>query len=378
MLTDPAVSGPEWSKLAVSGLYFLVLSGTVIAALPVAVFFLETVSALALPRKTPSRELDDVIRERVGVLIPAHNEEKLLPAAIASIRPQLRSGDNLLVVADNCTDNTASVAENLGADVVVRMDECKKGKGFALECGIRRFAGDPPKIVVVVDADCKLSEFAIDRLAATCSRTNRPAQALDLMVGSTPGAGASEFAWRVRNWIRPLGLSSAGLPCQLMGTGMAFPWEVIAAANLSTDALAEDLQLGLELTAHGHPPIFCPSAVVTSEFPASDEERRSQKHRWRRGHIAVMTGVVPRFILTAIGKGNLRLLVLCLDAAVPPLALLWTIIIVNFLLSLFTFRMGAGPAPLVISAANIFGFVASAGLCWLWGVKTSYRRPGFC
>ena len=75
-----------------------------------------------------------------------------------------------------------------------------------------------------------------------------------------------EFAWRVKNWVRPLGLSSLGLPCQLMGTGMAFPWEVIADARLATGSLAEDLKLGLELAANGHPPVFCPSPLSPVNF----------------------------------------------------------------------------------------------------------------
>ena len=121
-----------------------------------------------------------------------------------------------------------------------------RGKGFALDRGIRHFSTDPPKIVIVVDADCKLEEFAIDHLAAICSARNKPAQALYSMNGppdSAPSTRVREFAWLVKNWIRPLGLSAAGLPCQLMGTGMAFPWEIIAPANLATGALVEDLKV---------------------------------------------------------------------------------------------------------------------------------------
>jgi hypothetical protein len=72
----------------------------------------------------------------------------------------------------------------------------------------------------------------------------RPVQALYLMMApadSQINYKVAEFAWRVKNWLRPLGLRALGLPCQLMGTGMAFPWEVIRRADLASASLVEDL-----------------------------------------------------------------------------------------------------------------------------------------
>ena len=105
----------------------------------------------------------------------------------------------------------------------------------------------------------------------------RPVQALNIMtapLGSSVSYQISAFAWRMKNWVRPLGLKALGLPCQLMGTGMAFPWDVICTADLASGHIVEDLKLGLELTAGGWPPLFCPSAVVSSAFPAIGHGRR--------------------------------------------------------------------------------------------------------
>ncbi len=124
----------------------------------------------------------------------------------------------------------------------------------------------------MVDADCRLAEGAIDRLAAACAMTGRPVQALYLMTVPYElkiNQQVAGFAWRVKNWVRPLGLAALGLPCQLMGTGMAFPWHVIRATDLATGAIVEDLKLGLDLAAAGHPPLFCPSARVTRQFAIS-------------------------------------------------------------------------------------------------------------
>src|SRR4051812_27495568 len=70
-------------------------------------------------------------RPAFAVLIPAHNEETTLPAALHSLRMQDYPVDQLriYVVADNCTDTTAHVAASLGATVFVRVDPGKLGKG---------------------------------------------------------------------------------------------------------------------------------------------------------------------------------------------------------------------------------------------------------
>ena len=352
----------------VGTLFSVILVGSVLTALPVAIFLLEIVAAMSAGEKALAPQSSEATRDRVGVLIPAHDEEDTLAATIRRIRPQLREGDRLLVVADNCSDGTAVLAESVGAEVVVRTDPANRGKGFALDRGIRHFAGDPPEIVVVIDADCTLSDFAIDRLAEMCRATNRPVQALDLMVsgpGATTATRLREFAWRVKNWIRPLGLSSVGLPCQLMGTGMAFPWELIARANLATGALVEDLKLGLELAAGGHSPVFCPAAVVTSEFPATGEGSRSQQLRWEQGHLALIAAEIPRFLVRAIRRRNFNLLVLTLDAAVPPLSLLSMTVLFSLLLGAGAWRMGMGSAPFLISLMASVGLTMAALGCWL-------------
>jgi cellulose synthase/poly-beta-1,6-N-acetylglucosamine synthase-like glycosyltransferase len=348
-------------------LYFIFLAGSVMAALQVATILLETIAAITLPVRIFSPLSGGKTRDRVGVLIPAHNEEETLSETIANIQPQLRYGDWLLVVADNCSDGTAAIAKGLGADVIVRIDPTNKGKGFALDWGIRHFAADPPEIVVVVDADCKLGNFAIDHLAAMCKAKNRPVQAYYSMAGppnSTPSTRLREFAYRVNTWIRPLGLSSAGLPCQLVGTGMAFPWEIIAPANLATGALVEDLKLGLELAANGYPPIFCPAATVTSEFPATREGSRSQQLRWEQGHLSVIAAEIPWLILRAIRRGDKDLLAMTLDAAVPPFSLLWMIILLFLGLGLGSWRMGMGSAALLVSLGNLSGFICAILVCW--------------
>ena len=352
--------------LVISGA-LVVLAG-VLAAL-VAVFLLEIVAAVLLvKRETAGLTSVRDTRQRVAVLVPAHNESTGIRATIDDIKTQLMDGDRLVVIADNCADDTAYIAAVAGAEVVERHDLTKVGKGYALHFGLQHLSADPPRIVIIIDADCRLSPSAIEHLAVACATTVRPIQALDLMVApesSSINYRVAEFAWRVKNWVRPLGLRALGLPCYLMGTGMAFPWELIRSAEIASGEIVEDRKLGYDLAAAGHAPLFCPSAVVTSQFPTSAEGAKTQRQRWEHGHLGLILTLVPRLIGQAIVSGNVGLLALALDLAVPPLALLGLLLTSAAIVSGVATLVGLSPLALIISTASFAAFVFAVLLSWL-------------
>jgi cellulose synthase/poly-beta-1,6-N-acetylglucosamine synthase-like glycosyltransferase len=354
--------------MTVAFLSFSLVTLAFFLAIPVAVFLVEVVAAIALPQQDSLVPRNQDCRRRVAVLVPAHNESIGLLPTLADIKAQMRASDRVVVVADNCADDTAAVAAAAGADVVVRNDPERKGKGYALAWGLRHLEMDPPDIVIVLDADCRLSDSAIDRLVATCALTHRPVQALDLMItpeGSPINSRVVEFAWRVKNWVRPLGLKAIGLPCQLMGTGMAFPWDVMRSADLASGSIVEDLKLGLELTMAGNAPLFCPSAIVTSDFPSSAEGVQSQRLRWEQGHIGMILTAAPRFIFAATTRRNANLMALAFDVTVPPLSLLGMLVMGMTAATGLATLFGASSAAMFVSTASLVGFIGAVFLSWL-------------
>jgi cellulose synthase/poly-beta-1,6-N-acetylglucosamine synthase-like glycosyltransferase len=336
-------------------------------AIPAAVFFVEVVAAIALGRQVFATSSDNDVRQRVAVLVPAHNESSGLLSTLTDIKAQMRAGDRLIVVADNCADDTAAVASTAGAEVIERDDPNKRGKGYALAWGLDFLAKAPPDIIIIIDADCRLGDHAIDRLATACAATHRPVQALDLMVApdeSRINFRVAEFAWRVKNWVRPLGLAALGLPCQLMGTGMAFPWDVIRSANLASGSIVEDLKLGLDLALAGHPPLFCTTARVTSDFPLSVEGTQSQRLRWEQGHIGLMMAA-PRFISAAIARRDFGLLALAFDLVVPPLSLLAMLAIVISGVAGLATLLGFSSIPMSLGTVSLFAITVGVFLSWL-------------
>jgi cellulose synthase/poly-beta-1,6-N-acetylglucosamine synthase-like glycosyltransferase len=174
----------------------------------------------------------------------------------------------------------------------------------------------------------------------------------------------AEFAWRIKNWVRPLGMHNLGLPCQLMGTGMAFPWKTIHSANIASGEIVEDLKLGMHLALAGQPAQFCPAACVTSQFPSTAEGAANQRQRWEQGHIGLILRLAPKTILRAILSRNGPALALALDMAVPPLALLVFLIAATCLTGTIAALLGLSTMPMLIAAASAVGLTSVLLVAW--------------
>ena len=350
------------------GIEALLLMAAALLLVPLAVLTLQVVAALwpsgsGRWRNTPATSSG---RPSIAILMPAHDEATGIAPVIAAVKAHLTAQDRLLVVADNCSDDTAAIAAKAGAEVVERVDPVRRGKGYALDFGVRHLSTRPPEIVVIVDADCIVEGDALDRLAQQCAATGLPAQALYLM-HAPPGAGTrlhiAAFAWIVKNQVRALGYWRLGLPCQLMGTGMAFPWSAIRSAPLASGHIVEDLQLGLDLAAAGTPPRFCPDALVTSTFPSRSDGIESQRTRWERGHLSVIAQVGPGLFAKALAKGDGRLLAMALDLCVPPLATL-VLALVALLAASALFAMTGVYTPVFVALTLVALMVLV--VLWAW------------
>jgi cellulose synthase/poly-beta-1,6-N-acetylglucosamine synthase-like glycosyltransferase len=337
----------------------------VAAAVPSAVFFWECVlGALYRPRPGPPSQLP---RPRIAVLVPAHDESAGIVKTLSGLLPQLTQGDVLLVVADNCSDDTAAVAAASGATVAERHDTTRRGKGYALVFGLERLASDPPDVVVIVDADCLVSEGGIERLARLAQASDRPVQADYVLTPSERPSGRSvisALAFLVKNRVRPRGLSALGMPCLLTGTGMAFPWHVLRKAPPTNDHLVEDMVMGLELALLGHAPRLCPDAFVTSALPERSQAASAQRRRWEHGHLATLLAHGPRLLWQGVRRGRVELIAIALDLMVPPLSLLVAMLWFGLALCAGARGLGASLAPLAIVASSTAAIALGVFLGW--------------
>ncbi len=291
-------------------------------------------------------------RPRVGVLVPAHDEEAVIRSTLESIRCQLAEGDRLLVIADNCTDSTARIAADCGAEVIERSDALRRGKGYALQSGLDRFADDRPAVVVVIDADCQLMPGCLSMLARQVAATSRPAQACYLMTPPPVPRAVdviSSLAILVKNRVRPLGMSRMGLPCLITGSGSAFPWQALQVRSFSGGNIVEDMQFAVDLALAGFAPRYCDEAVVLAGLPDRHSAFLSQRRRWEHGHLQTLFSAGSSTLGGVSANGRrIDLVAMAADLSVPPLSLL--------------------------TAINVFSLAADVGLGTLARESVALRR----
>jgi cellulose synthase/poly-beta-1,6-N-acetylglucosamine synthase-like glycosyltransferase len=346
----------------------LVLSGLgLLCLVPAALFTLECVLAPRehkRPRLSPTLPLDG---PGFVVLIPAHNEALGIQRTLARIQLDLRPQDRVVVIADNCTDDTAGLARAEGAEVIERTHATERGKGYALSYAFLHLQDPKPAVVVVVDADCLPAPGALGQLAAVAAEENRPVQA-DYLLESEPEASlkarVSAFALRVKNRVRPGGLTRLGLPVPLTGSGMAFPWKALEAAPPMGSWLVEDMLLGIELTRLGYPPRYLRYAEVRSELPPGSKAAFGQRRRWEHGHLSTLLRNSPRLLMEGLTRRRLDLVVTGADLAIPPIALFVVVLLGLTTLSglAFLFAGARFAFPLALIDLSILTF----GVLWAW------------
>jgi cellulose synthase/poly-beta-1,6-N-acetylglucosamine synthase-like glycosyltransferase len=352
-----------------------VLVFTLATAVVIAVGFVATeliVACLPLPRTS----VFECARIKKVVLIPAHNEEVGIAKTIASVLKNSDADLRVLVVADNCTDNTAQVASKAGAEVVVRTDPQRRGKGYALDFGLQQLATNPPEAVIVLDADCEVEPGAVKQLAAAAVAWKRPVQGRNLCCApdvNEPRQALSEFAFRIKNHVRPRGLSLLGGPCLLTGTGMALPWDLVRYARLANGNIVEDMQLGIDLTLAGHAPRFLESAAIRSELPTTTAAAETQRTRWEHGHLATALSEAPQLLARAWRVGDVQSAVLALELAVPPLALLIALWAAATFVAGSAWLIGATSVPFLALLAA--GGAITVAVPAAWGILCRDRIP---
>lgn len=257
------------------------------------------------------------------VLMPAHNETTVIAGSISAVMAQLRSCDRLVVIADNCSDDTAEIARSLGATVVERSNPDLRGKGHALEFGRVCLGELASEVVIVVDADCTPHPGALVRLAAVSASRNAVVQGAYLLA---PGLQASTkvriscFAFMIKNLVRQNALHRMSGVALLQGSGMAFPRAVFDRVKWRVASLVEDLDMGLDLVLAGIPVIFDPSAVFLSDA-SSETGTAGQRRRWEHGMLSSMGRYVPALLHRAL-TGHWRLGFVGLDLMLPPTVML--------------------------------------------------------
>lgn len=302
---------------------------------------------------------------RTAVIIPAHDEAAVIGQTILGL-PRRGSKFLVLVVADNCCDDTAAIARSAGAQVIVREDQENRGKGFALATGREYLRADPPDVVVILDADCRMDRPSLGVLSNHAFVSGRACQAVNLLapdLAAPPMVQISNFAFMIKNLIRQRGLQRLAGRAHLTGTGMALPWQTFEGAELGGANIVEDLALGLDLAKQAASPLLVESANVWSP-PATAGGTLVQRRRWEGGYVATALKEVPRAFAGSLVRLDMRGVLGALDLAVPPLSLLVVLNALVFPLGIAVALLGGWQWPVFLQATIAAAAFVALLLAW--------------
>ncbi len=234
----------------------------------------------------------------VTVLIPAHNEEGCIAATLASLKAQSLTPARILVVADNCTDATVSLAKDAGVDVFETVGNTLKQAGALNQAIAKVLPGQGENdVVMVMDADTTLDEGFLEN-AARRMANDRALMAVGGLFYGEEGFGLigqfqrNEYIRYQRDLRR-----RRGRVFVLTGTASVFrPRALRSVAHergrslpgvpgdvYDTIALTEDNELTMALKSLGALMISPADCTVVTEVMPRWGALWSQRLRWQRG-----------------------------------------------------------------------------------------------
>jgi cellulose synthase/poly-beta-1,6-N-acetylglucosamine synthase-like glycosyltransferase len=234
---------------------------------------------------------------RFLALVPAHNEEKVIGAALESITAAARPGDIILVVADRCTDATAAIARVHGAEVLERGAAESPGRAEAIRAGLRRAAQWNWDAVVTIDADSIVEAEFFESLEAVLGAGAAAAQARSEHIRERGVlARISEAAFAMQGVSLPRGRDRLGLGARLRGSGMTLRRDIIERTGFSTEGASEDLFYSLDLTLEGILARHVDSARLRSLSAPSVRAATQQRLRWESGRMITARTYLGRLL----------------------------------------------------------------------------------
>ena len=282
---------------------------------------------------------------RYAVLISARNEENVISTLVDSIHRQSYPQEliDVYVIADNCTDKTAEMAQNAGAIVFVRNDMDNVGKGYALDYALHRIFKEKGEDFydgfMVFDADNILDTDYIKSMNQTFSDGHRIITSYRNSTNyGTNWISAGYALWYIReskflNYSRML----LHTGCAISGTGFLVHKDVIKRiGGWKFFLLTEDIEFSIANAMAGEKIAYCKDAILYDEQPVTFKQSWTQRLRWARGFLQVFGKYGTKLIKSIFTKKSTT----CYDMAMTILPMIF--------MTLFIF------------VVNAFGLIAGA------------------
>ena len=293
-----------------------------------------TLSFFGLFGKKKETKIYDEVKT-FALIVCAHNEERVIGQLVENLK--LLNYDHKLydiyVVADNCQDQTATVAAQAGALVQERFSDSGKGKGFALEWMFHRLFAMEKKYdaVCIFDADNLVHPNFLKEMNSRLCHGEKIIQGyLDTKNREDSWVSAMfAISFWITNHIWHLAKYNIGLSCVLGGTGMCIDTEVLKRHGWGATCLTEDEEFTMKALMEGIPTTWAHDAVIYDEKPLTFKAAWNQRVRWAQGNFDVANRYIPRMLYKGIKEHNILLLDGVIDMFQPYFLLISAFFIIS-------------------------------------------------
>ncbi len=291
---------------------------------------------------------------RFAVIIAARNERTVIGNLIQSIHNQNypREALDVIVIADNCTDDTAEICRREGAIVYQREDKEKIGKGYALDYLFKKMMQNGSfenyEGYCVLDADNLLDENFIAEMNKMFDQGHRILTSYRNSKNYDDNwisAGYALWFMREARYLNNPRMR-LGSSCAISGTGFLVHRDIIAKnKGWKHHLLTEDIEFTIDSVIAGERIGYCEYAVLYDEQPTTMKQSWDQRLRWAKGFYQVIANYGGRLWKNIFTSRKKALPCFDMFMTVAP-AYLFTLltILINFIIlvvSLFEPHMGS-------------------------------------
>lgn len=258
-------------------------------------------------RKSPKEYAKQAPKTRFLILVPAHNEE----AVIGDMVRRLGALDyprelyDYYIIADNCTDDTAKIARELGANVIENhkeSDHAPTGKPIALRKALESIPdyADQYELLMIFDADNLMDQDILREVNSQYLSEDKP-EIIQCYLGSKNRDGLVAMFYHVTYTItnRFMNLSKyrLGLNVAVGGTGFAIQTAYLKArGGWTTQSLTEDFEMQVDVSLNGGRILWNHNVRIYDEKPTNMIASFRQRVRWSQGHWFVALKNTPRLV----------------------------------------------------------------------------------
>lgn len=330
-----------------------------------------------VPFSIPRRQHKEPIKlNNIAILIAARNEEAVIGELLKSIEAQDYDKTHLktIVIADNCTDSTATIARELGVNVFERFNKEKVGKGYALDFAIDKLreSGEWEAIdgIIVLDADNLLTQTYVTEMNKTFS---------DGYEAFTSYRNSKNYGdnwisagyglWYIReskflHYARML----LGSSCAISGTGFLVSRAVLDRFDgWKFYLLTEDIEFSMFSIINGVQIGCCIDAELYDEQPITFSQSYKQRLRWSKGFFQVWKKHGRELVRGIFKHRKFAFFDMTMNI-MPAFILTVTLLFTSVTSVLFGIFGWGDPSPVVESLLGYIGFTYS--IMFLMGLVT--------